>query len=86
MRDFSKVGELEEWMASEGVAAADIGEVAARVLTLVGRQRKLRQAERAMGEIGAMRAAELLNVCRKTIYNRAEKSVRNRTNVTHATA
>jgi len=56
-------------LRDEGVDMAVCGELEARMLTLLFKARRIRNAESMLPLIGAEAAAERLNCCRATVYN-----------------
>lgn len=72
----TKITEALEAIQHEGVEMAELGAIEAKLLTLLYRARRLRNAESMLPLIGADAAAERLNCCRATIYNLAKKARR----------
>jgi predicted DNA-binding protein (UPF0251 family) len=70
----SKITEALEAIQHEGVEMAELGAIEARLLTLLYRARRLRNAESMLPLIGADRTAERLNCSRATVYNLAKKA------------
>ena len=57
----------------EGVDMAQLGDIEAKLLTLLYKARRLRNAESMLPLIGAEATAERLNCCRATVYNLAKR-------------
>jgi len=72
----TKITDALEAIQLEGVEMAELGAIEAKLLTLLYRARRLRNAESMLPLIGADAAAERLNCCRATIYNLAKKARR----------
>lgn len=60
-------------LRSDGVPMATLGEIEARLLTLLYRARRLRNAESMLPLLGAQITAERLGCCRQTVYNLAKR-------------
>jgi len=63
-----------EALQREGVEMAELGGIEARMLTLLYRARRLRNAESMLPLIGAEATAERLGCCKATVYNLAKKA------------
>ena len=61
-------------LRDEGVEMATLGEIEARLLTLLFKARRIRYAESMLPLIGASATAERLNCCRATVYNLSNRS------------
>lgn len=61
-------------LRDEGVDMATLGEIEARMLTLLYKARRIRYAESMLPLIGASATAERLNCCRATVYNLSNRS------------
>lgn len=61
-------------LRGEGVDMATCGELEARMLTLLYKARRIRNAESMLPLLGAEATAERLNCCRATVYNMVNRS------------
>ena len=63
-----------EALKVEGVESAILGEVEARLITLLYKARRIRNAASVLPLLGAEVTAERLGCCRATVYNLANAS------------
>lgn len=70
----AKITEALEAIQHEGVEMAELGSIEARLLTLLYRARRLRNAESMLPLIGADATAERLMCSRRTVYNLAKRA------------
>ena len=66
--------EALEALKVEGVESSVLGEVEARMITLLYRARRIRNAASMLPLLGAEVTAERLGCCRATVYNLANAS------------
>lgn len=66
--------ELFEGLRSEGVEMSILGTIEARLISLLYRARRLRNAESMLPLLGAEVTAERLGCCRATVYNLAKRA------------
>lgn len=57
----------------EGVPTVTLGDIKARLLTLMYRAQRMRNAEAMLPLIGAAITAERLGCCKQTVYNLAKR-------------
>lgn len=60
-------------LRGDGVPMATLGDIEARLLTLLYRARRLRNAESMLPLLGAQITAERLGCCKQTVYNLAKR-------------
>jgi hypothetical protein len=70
----SLLTEALEALKGEGVESAILGEVEARLITLLYKARRIRNAASMLPLLGAEVTAERLGCCRATVYNLANAS------------
>lgn len=70
----SLITEALEAMQSEGVPMASLGEIEARLLTLLHKARRINKAASMLPLLGAELTAERLGCCPRTVYNLVHKS------------
>ena len=68
----SLLTEALEALKGEGVESSILGEVEARMITLLYKARRIRNAASMLPLLGAEVAAERLGCCRATVYNLAK--------------
>lgn len=72
-----------EALKVEGVESSVLGEVEARLITLLYKARRIRNAASMLPLLGAEVTAERLGCCRQTVYNLA-KTARKKSNSAEA--
>lgn len=72
-----------ESLKGEGVESSVLGEVEARLITLLYKARRIRNAASMLPLLGAEVTAERLGCCRQTVYNLA-KTARKKSNSAEA--
>lgn len=72
-----------EALKAEGVESSILGEVEARMITLLYKARRIRNAASMLPLLGAEVTAERLGCCRQTVYNLA-KTARKKSNSAEA--
>jgi predicted amino acid dehydrogenase len=70
----TKIIEAMEALHAEGVDMSDLGGIEARLISLLYKARRLRNAESMLPLLGAEITAERLGCCRKTVYNLAKRA------------
>lgn len=68
------ISEALEAVRKEGVMMAPLGEIEARLMTLLHRARNERKADSMLPLLGAEIAAERIGCCPRTVYNLAERA------------
>jgi len=69
-----QITELFENLRGEGVEMSMLGTIEARLISLLYRARRLRNAESMLPLLGAEVTAERLGCCRATVYNLARRA------------
>lgn len=70
----ARVTEALEALQAEGVPMAYLGEVEARMLTLLHKARRINKAASMLPLLGAQVAADRLGCCRSTVYRLNHKA------------
>jgi predicted DNA-binding protein (UPF0251 family) len=79
----SRITEAMEALQTEGVEMASLGEIEARLMNLLFKARRIRNAASMLPLLGAEVTAERLGCCRQTVYNLA-KTARKKSNSAEA--
>ena len=69
-----QITDLFETLRSEGIEMSVLGTIEARLISLLYRARRLRNAESMLPLLGAEITAERLGCCRATVYNLAKRA------------
>lgn len=69
-----QITDLFETLRSEGIEMSALGTIEARLISLLYRARRLRNAESMLPLLGAEITAERLGCCRATVYNLAKRA------------
>lgn len=69
-----QITDLFETLRGEGVEMSVLGTIEARLISLLYRARRLRNAESMLPLLGAEITAERLGCCRATVYNLAKRA------------